>query len=449
MRTAALLAVLASELADHILQPTYILSSGAGDEFASFLSNLAVTDPERESYLRSVLLASVGAGDKGEMAGRRVKITAGNVFDVVAQIFSSCQQQPACDGGSKADDTPLRALGDKFQLALEKFCAEACELWQTVQQIEAKIELSFALDYEGDWLAMPLSTQKDSDIDAAAASPSVRDSPNALLEEDGKKNKGRKSNHSSSSPQKPKTKSSNKKGQTGSSGSNINNKSKGHSQPSTQAQGESATANNNLLPPPLSNACVPLADILAPLWPVFLVVSPSSSSSSPSRCNSPDDYLSAASDDNEDSIVNNNNNNMLLLKQGYVLVESSRSVQAAKAEERRQINLHSASHRRQQRQVQRLMSTGRSGRGRTLSMSLSRSSSVAGAGVCPPINGKKSENASGAGVGGTGKQKPDSFLSSTGDSGTGGNGAQQRQKEQQEGGGAMMMTGTGGDGGGA
>ncbi|KAH8880191.1 hypothetical protein GQ53DRAFT_833485 [Thozetella sp. PMI_491] len=118
MRTAAVLAVIAVVLAEHIFLPIYLLEES--DELFSLMSDLAYDDPSRESYLRAVLLSLLP--DKQTQLGRkRIKNAVRDVLACVAPLLVDEKQ-------------------DMFRTAIENLCEQACEQWMHLQQIPEKVK---------------------------------------------------------------------------------------------------------------------------------------------------------------------------------------------------------------------------------------------------------------------------------------------------------------------
>ncbi len=128
MRMAAFLAVLSSELSEHVFLPTYVL--GEAGEFDQFLVDLAKNEPGLESHLRSVLLKAHKKADKESMASKRIKTAARKVLE--------CLEAPFRD---RPEWNTLRA-------DLEGICRQACDLWQYVQTLEDSVTPSDEL-YNG------------------------------------------------------------------------------------------------------------------------------------------------------------------------------------------------------------------------------------------------------------------------------------------------------------
>ncbi|KAK0620211.1 hypothetical protein B0T14DRAFT_496789 [Immersiella caudata] len=119
MRTAAFLAVLSSELSEHIFLSTYILEEAG--ELQGFLTSLAEREPELESHLRSVLLKAHLDEDKQSMAGSRTETAVKNVFECVEGLFLHRPQR------------------ESFRSDLEAICKQACDLWQYIQTLDDSI----------------------------------------------------------------------------------------------------------------------------------------------------------------------------------------------------------------------------------------------------------------------------------------------------------------------
>jgi hypothetical protein len=119
MRTAAFLAVLSSELSEHIFLSTYILEEAG--EFQGVLTRLADREPELESHLRSVLLKAHLDEDKQSMARSRTETAVKNVFECVEGLFLHGPERKS------------------FRSDLEAICKQACDLWQYIQTLDDRI----------------------------------------------------------------------------------------------------------------------------------------------------------------------------------------------------------------------------------------------------------------------------------------------------------------------
>ncbi|KAK0634356.1 hypothetical protein B0T17DRAFT_502027 [Bombardia bombarda] len=140
MRAAAFLAILATELTKYIFQPTYILEEG-DEELSGILSNLTVTAPERETYLRSILLGA-NAPNRSAVAKYRAKLAARAVVFYV---------EPLLSGGDAV-----------FRAALDELCTLACTHWLRVQEVEDKIEACFEASDGQDWQLSQSSSSSSS-----------------------------------------------------------------------------------------------------------------------------------------------------------------------------------------------------------------------------------------------------------------------------------------------
>ncbi len=129
MRVAAVLAILGSALAEHVFQPTYLLKSGM--ELWEVMAELAIDDPARESYLRSVLL-DVFPGNQKTIATQFAGEAADEVFNCVKNLLLTPQNREA------------------FQSALSTFCKLASEEWIPLQFLQEKIEPNFDTPADAD-----------------------------------------------------------------------------------------------------------------------------------------------------------------------------------------------------------------------------------------------------------------------------------------------------------
>ncbi|GAB1309917.1 hypothetical protein MFIFM68171_00127 [Madurella fahalii] len=122
MRVAAFLAVLSSELCEHVFQSTYFLDDASDlGGLSKVLSHLAKEDPPRERFLRSALLAAIPQDQQELKARNRVETAVHNVSTGVKGLFSSAKQK------------------DSFESQLEDLCKQACEHWQHIQRGEKNV----------------------------------------------------------------------------------------------------------------------------------------------------------------------------------------------------------------------------------------------------------------------------------------------------------------------
>jgi len=120
MRLAAFLAVLGHTLQKHIFQATYLLEEP--DDLSFVLSNLARNDPEKETHLRSVLLAAyVDPKEHTKVAMERIEC-------VVEDL--KCFQNIIPEDSRAA-----------FETALRNTCQLACRNWNIVLRQPVAIEL--------------------------------------------------------------------------------------------------------------------------------------------------------------------------------------------------------------------------------------------------------------------------------------------------------------------
>ncbi|KAK5653045.1 hypothetical protein OQA88_9331 [Cercophora sp. LCS_1] len=134
MRVAAFLAVLSSELCDHVFQSTYFLDDAdeAGG-LSQALSSLARTDPQREVFLRSALLSAIPKDEQELKARTRAETVVDNVCTYVKGFISGTQQK------------------ESFRSELEALCRQACGRWQQFQKREMNITASVDLFGHPTW----------------------------------------------------------------------------------------------------------------------------------------------------------------------------------------------------------------------------------------------------------------------------------------------------------
>jgi len=173
MRTSAFLALLGVELSEHIFQPVYFLDNG--HELSRVLSRLASTDPEIESYLRSVMLMTITAPMKADMIRSRVDLVVKNVTACVGQLLVPGKQA-------------------EFRVELASFCNRAATQWEQIQQLKEKVEPSFKRIWneEASWKPLGLS--------AADSSPPKGQVPAQTNGNNGTSRSSKKSPPSSSKP---------------------------------------------------------------------------------------------------------------------------------------------------------------------------------------------------------------------------------------------------------
>lgn len=127
MRLISILALLAREIDEQIFQPTFFISEESG--IRERLRKLAMTDGERESYCRSILL-SIGAGTMANDLDERIKNVTKNVSSCVDGIFTDEQ----CS---------------KISSSVKKVTQRAAEVWQTFQRTKTKYEPVFEILQSG------------------------------------------------------------------------------------------------------------------------------------------------------------------------------------------------------------------------------------------------------------------------------------------------------------
>ncbi|EFQ29579.1 hypothetical protein CGRA01v4_14857 [Colletotrichum graminicola] len=120
MRVAASLAILATELREHVFQPTYLLGD---DELAGLLNGLGLTTSELEkgAHLRSVLL-NLCPPQHEQHASERAKKASNNVVKCVGPLLLHESKQ------------------NEFASALHKICQDASRCWESVQRLANRVD---------------------------------------------------------------------------------------------------------------------------------------------------------------------------------------------------------------------------------------------------------------------------------------------------------------------
>ena len=151
MRVAAVLAILSTELAHLIYRPVYL--RGQDEGLTEFLASLAVVDDEQETYLRSVLLRATTKLTQHDAGSERVEQVSNTLLRLLGTVFDK-------------PDHPKR-----FAAALRQFCGNSCNIWQSIQKFEQKVEpiREFYVEDADCWEAFSLSS-KDRSTSTTAAS---------------------------------------------------------------------------------------------------------------------------------------------------------------------------------------------------------------------------------------------------------------------------------------
>jgi hypothetical protein len=141
MRIAACLFILGSALTDHIFVPVYLLGQG-DEEIAELLSDLALQDPRKETYLRRLLL-DVGR----DKQNTNVKINVREVSD------SLCGSIGKLLGSDKIE---------RLRNETEDLARQAAEAWMSVQTLKPKLDPTMhSKPYTPDrWSKVPLAFQR-------------------------------------------------------------------------------------------------------------------------------------------------------------------------------------------------------------------------------------------------------------------------------------------------
>ncbi|KAI1170290.1 hypothetical protein F4777DRAFT_126184 [Nemania sp. FL0916] len=144
-RIAALLSLLGSRLAEQIFLPFYMSPPGDDqdlqngvDTIAFLLSDLSLTDPQRELHLRSVLLAS-SPEEQMRIAYERSDDIANEVFHTLGLLLSFEQQE-------------------QFHMDISKLCRLAVEGWNSLRPLKEKVEPFMETDEDTEkyWLPAEL-----------------------------------------------------------------------------------------------------------------------------------------------------------------------------------------------------------------------------------------------------------------------------------------------------
>lgn len=135
MRIAALLAILARSVAQHVFQPTYILE--VKDEIRELLVHLAILDSKKESFCRALLL-SIFPDDQTINGTKAMERAVREVLSCVRNLVSDTQYEI-------------------FRLGVVNIVQKAREAWQLVQGTKEKFEVYFELNHYVDLEWQPLN----------------------------------------------------------------------------------------------------------------------------------------------------------------------------------------------------------------------------------------------------------------------------------------------------
>ena len=169
MRVATFLAILSRELSRLFFQPTYILDGG-GAELSEFLGELANRDAERETYLRSVLLAASPPPTQAEALEKRIHITVEKLLGIAGALFAESEQA-------------------KFKAALEILCKTAGDNWLAIQKVEYRIEPVFDCRNFEDWRSLSYKSPELSGITSPNSKAQSNASASLSTSGNSKKNK--------------------------------------------------------------------------------------------------------------------------------------------------------------------------------------------------------------------------------------------------------------------
>jgi hypothetical protein len=130
MRIAAILAILARSINNHIFQPTYILEEDS--DIRELLLRQAVVCSRRESFCRALLL-KMFPDEQADSAKERVKRVAADVIKEVQDLLP-----------------PDNA--ERFKSELEQIAKSARDIWWGIQRTSERFEYSFELVHQDiDW----------------------------------------------------------------------------------------------------------------------------------------------------------------------------------------------------------------------------------------------------------------------------------------------------------
>ncbi len=140
MRTAALLAILARSIVQHVFQPTYLLEDK--DELRALLAHLAIENSKKESFCRSVLLSILPDNQTKNGTNAREQV-AREIAWCVRNLVSEAQY-------------------DAFRSGVGDIVQKAQETWWLVQNARERFEPYFELYRYADLESQTLSFDNDS-----------------------------------------------------------------------------------------------------------------------------------------------------------------------------------------------------------------------------------------------------------------------------------------------
>lgn len=117
-----MLGILSRQIDQEIFQPNYLLSDK--EDLRDVLNGLAETDPEKESFLRSLLL-SIDPEEQTEEIESRIE----DIVQTVSKILF---------------DLLTKAQYERLQEAIERIVRKAIEIWHPIQYSQNKYESGFA-----------------------------------------------------------------------------------------------------------------------------------------------------------------------------------------------------------------------------------------------------------------------------------------------------------------
>ncbi|KAJ5591490.1 uncharacterized protein N7459_001859 [Penicillium hispanicum] len=154
MRLAITLAILSREINKHIFQPNYILPDDS--DIRETLIDLAGEDPEKERFLRSMLL-SIDPKAQDETVESKANSVVHNVSGQLSKLISQTQH-------------------GAVHASISKIVGEAKGFWRLVQRAQHKYEIDFEDSYSDErheW--KPFAFPSDGDFRGTAIAPVGQD----------------------------------------------------------------------------------------------------------------------------------------------------------------------------------------------------------------------------------------------------------------------------------
>ncbi|GIJ81687.1 hypothetical protein Asppvi_000187 [Aspergillus pseudoviridinutans] len=151
MRLAVILGILSREIDKYIFQPTYILPDDS--QIREMLANLAISENEKESFCRLLLLSIDWPAQKRECEAR-IQIVVRNVASYLYGLLTETQF-------------------DEFCLGVQKIVSQSAEIWEKFQRTKQKYETDFEPIQWGDleWEEFPFPEADGSENRRAEGTP--------------------------------------------------------------------------------------------------------------------------------------------------------------------------------------------------------------------------------------------------------------------------------------